>query len=291
MTRIVFVLAFLAALGGCKKQSSTSSSSRGGIAAALAKMGEFAHSMCQCTDKACADAVQERMTKWATDAANNDEWSKQKPDEATMKKMTEVGQKYAECMTTAMAPPPEPPPPPPAPEKPPNPAAVPAPATVDALFASARTWARGEHDQLRIVSLDLYYVGADGVVDPNFGKVSIELGGASQIADDPKRRTGAPVVPAASQPTTCMEVSWTAKGWTKSTLGACRDASAAFPRCPVTAVWKRAIDNGAPADALAVLRLREGAKRKWSFSISDEPRKIEINHSFDDDCELAVEKP
>lgn len=284
MTRIVIVLAFLAALGACKKKIGNG----GKIDEALAKMSEFADLMCQCKDKACADGVQERMNKWATDAAANEDWSKHKPDEASMKKMSEYGEKYATCMTAVMAPPPEPPPPPP---PPPVPAAVPSPATVDALLASARTWARGEHEQLQIVSLDLSYVDANGVVDPSFGKVSIELGGPAPILDDPKRRTGAPVVPATSQPTTCTQLTWTAKGWTKSTQGSCRNASAPFPRCPVTTIWKRAIDKGAPGDALAVLQLREAAKRYWSFSIADEPRKVQIDHVFDDDCELAVEKP
>ncbi len=289
MNRIAIVLATLTALGGCKKKSGSE------FAEPLAKMSEFADMMCKCLDKACADAVQERMTKWATDAAAKDEWSKTKPDEATMKKMTELGEKYAGCMNKAFGPSPEPAPeepaPPPAPSKPALPAAVPSPATVEALLASARTWARGEHDQLHIVQLDLAYVGADGVVDPDFGKVTVQLGRVAQTADDPKRRTGAPVLPAASQPTTCMELLWTAKGWTKQALSTCWSAVAPFPRCPVTTLWKRAIDKGAPADALAVLTLRESTNRRWTFVINDEPRKVAISQSFDDDCELIVEKP
>lgn len=280
MTRIVIALAVLAALGGCKKKETSASN----MSEPLAKMSQFANAMCHCKDKACADAIQEQMTKWATDAAENESWTKQKPDEATVKKMTYLGQRYATCLRVAMRPPA-------APEKPALPAAVASPATVEALLASARTWARGEHEQLHIVQLDLSYVGADGVVDPDFGKVRIELGRAAQVADDPRRRTGAPVLPAASQPTTCMELSWTAKGWTKETLGACRDATAPFPRCPVTSLWKRAIEEGAPADALAVLTLRESVQRQWTFAINDEPRKLAVNHSFDDDCELVVEKP
>ena len=72
----------------------------------MAKMGGFADDMCKCKDKACADKVQEGMTKWSTDMAakGGDKKADEKPDEAMMKKMTEVGQKYAECMTKAMTP-------------------------------------------------------------------------------------------------------------------------------------------------------------------------------------------
>ncbi len=97
-------IAFLAAaslltVGACKKKGG------GGAGEAMAKMGEFADDMCKCKDKACADKVQEGMTKWSTDmAAKGGEKSTEKPSEADMKKMTEVGQKYAECMTKAMTP-------------------------------------------------------------------------------------------------------------------------------------------------------------------------------------------
>ena len=70
---------------------------------AMATMSEFADQMCGCTGKSCADRVQDRMTKWSTDmAAQGGEMKDEKPNAATMRKMTEVGQKYAECMTVAM---------------------------------------------------------------------------------------------------------------------------------------------------------------------------------------------
>ena len=98
-------IAFLAAaslftVSACKKKGG------GGAGEAMEKMGAFAEDMCKCKDKACADKVQEGMTKWSTDMAakGGDKKADEKPDEATMKKMTEVGQKYAECMTKAMTP-------------------------------------------------------------------------------------------------------------------------------------------------------------------------------------------
>lgn len=97
-------IAFLAAaslltVGACKKKGG------GDAGEAMAKMEEFSTEMCKCKDKACADKVQEGMTKWSTDmAAKGGAKKDEKPDEASMKKMTEIGQKYAECMTKAMTP-------------------------------------------------------------------------------------------------------------------------------------------------------------------------------------------
>ena len=283
MNRIVIVLAVVSLLGGCKKSSHN-------VGPTLARMSEFADMMCACKDKACADQVQEGMTKWATDLAAKG-GAGEKLDAATVKKMTELGEKYAACMTTAMARNAKPKLPPPAPKQPTLPAAVASPATIDAVVTNARIWARGEHDQLHIVHLFVAYVGADGVVDPAHGKVTVELGRVSQRADDPKRRTGAPVTSAVSQPTRCTELSWTAQGWNRLTLEECRDAAAPFPRCTVPTIWKRAIDKGAPADALAVLSLSESTTRQWNFSIIDDLRKVAISYGFDDNCELMVEKP
>jgi len=71
----------------------------------MAKMEEFSNEMCKCKDKACADKVQEGMTKWSTDmAAKGGEKKDEKRTRRPMKKMTEIGQKYAECMTKAMTP-------------------------------------------------------------------------------------------------------------------------------------------------------------------------------------------
>jgi hypothetical protein len=288
MTRIAILIAVVA-LSGCKTESKTKSA----VAAAMAKMSEFADAMCACKDRACTDVVQESMTRWSADmAAKGDHRMDDRPDEAAMKKMTEIGQQYAECMTRAMMASEPPPPPPPKPAKPEVPTVVASPATVEQLLAAARVWARGAHEQLQVVDLDVFYVDADGTLDPDSGKVRIELGRATPSADDPKRRTGAPVKPAPTQPTSCMELSWTAAdGWVQQSRGSCREAVIPYPRCTVPVIWKRAIAKGAPADALAVLHVQERTPRRWSFAITDEPRNVAIQYSFDDDCELVVEKP
>lgn len=97
LTIAFLATASLFAVGACKKKGG------GDAGEAVAKMSEFKDEMCKCKDKACADKVQESMTKWSTEmAAKAGDKKDQKADEATMKKMTEVGQAYGECMAKAM---------------------------------------------------------------------------------------------------------------------------------------------------------------------------------------------
>jgi hypothetical protein len=63
-----------------------------------AGMEYFATSICKCTDKACADQVNDGMMKWAQDltrTADKDE----KPDPDLAKRATEIMNRYTECMT------------------------------------------------------------------------------------------------------------------------------------------------------------------------------------------------
>lgn len=71
------------------------------IEVAMARFQDLTDKMCGCSDKTCADGVQNEMTRWS------EEMSKQgseppKPSEAEMKRMTDIGMKYADCMTRAM---------------------------------------------------------------------------------------------------------------------------------------------------------------------------------------------
>src|SRR5262245_35051160 len=96
MNKIMF--AFVAAvslfaMGACKK--------KGGGSDAIAKMEGFQKAMCDCKDKACADKVQEEMTKWGTEAAKNAK-PDEKPDPEMVKKSGEIMTKYTECMTKLM---------------------------------------------------------------------------------------------------------------------------------------------------------------------------------------------
>lgn len=93
-----FVVSAVVVLAGCPDKNSPERRLR----ATIAKFEVFTNEMCACKDKPCADKVQEGMTKWATDMAKDaSSMKEEKPDEESMKKMTELGQHYAECMTQA----------------------------------------------------------------------------------------------------------------------------------------------------------------------------------------------
>lgn len=73
------------------------------IALAVEAFTGFRDEMCKCLDRACAYAVQERMTKWSTKMAEEagERPTRTTNDEAAQ--MTELGQAYGDCMTKAMS--------------------------------------------------------------------------------------------------------------------------------------------------------------------------------------------
>ncbi len=94
---ISFVAAMsLLAFAGCKKKG-------GAAGEAVAKMEGFQKSMCDCKDKACADKVNEDMSKWGTEMAKTAGAAKdEKPDPDLAKKSADIMTKYTECMTKLM---------------------------------------------------------------------------------------------------------------------------------------------------------------------------------------------
>ena len=98
MSKLTFALVAALSLAtfGCKKKG-------GAAAEAVAKMEGFSKSMCDCKDKACADKVNEDMTKWGTEMAKSAGASKDdKPDPDLAKKSADIMTKYTECMTKLM---------------------------------------------------------------------------------------------------------------------------------------------------------------------------------------------
>ncbi len=87
----------LLAFAGCKKKG-------GAAGEAVAKMEGFQKSMCDCKDKACADKVNEDMSKWGTEMSKNAGAAKadDKPDPELAKKSADIMTKYTECMTKLM---------------------------------------------------------------------------------------------------------------------------------------------------------------------------------------------
>jgi len=78
----------------------------------LVEMNRFTNRMCTCTDKACADGINNEMTTWGTEIAKRTD--AKTLDAAAQKQVADVMKRYSDCMVKAMtaakAPPPPPPP-------------------------------------------------------------------------------------------------------------------------------------------------------------------------------------
>jgi hypothetical protein len=63
----------------------------------------FRDNMCKCTDKACAEAVQERMTTWSAKMAEQEsQHPSRKATDTELEQMTEIGRGYGECLMKAV---------------------------------------------------------------------------------------------------------------------------------------------------------------------------------------------
>lgn len=296
MCKVVAIAPLFLLVAGCKKKPRNED-----VQEAMVKMGGFADDMCKCQDKACADHVQAAMTKWSTDMAARGVRGRnhERPSDEVMKRMTEIGQRYAECMTKAMSPQTTPvgsaatttaagsavttrlPP------------VVASPAAADELIAHARQWGRTQNATLQIAELEIIYVGADGLLDPTDGAVNVTFGRTRKSLDDPKRRTGAPVRSRPAELQECRKLAWSPNSsWWKSPYDpTCREVTPPSPRCTVPAIWQRAIARGAPKDALALVDYHGDAiPAEWTFKITDELRKVSIDEKFIDDCAPIMEK-
>jgi hypothetical protein len=94
MSKMMIALVATLSLAACKKG--------GGANDSIAKMEGFQKAMCECKDKACADKVQDDMTKWGTEMAKTAKPADDKPDPEMVKKSGEIMTKYTECMTKLM---------------------------------------------------------------------------------------------------------------------------------------------------------------------------------------------
>jgi hypothetical protein len=72
---------------------------------AMKAMEHFRDEMCACKDTACAQHVSDEMSKWAADAAKQNDESWRMTDEET-KRATEIGETMGKCMQQAMSAPP-----------------------------------------------------------------------------------------------------------------------------------------------------------------------------------------
>jgi len=71
-----------------------------GASGAVAMMESFSDKMCACKDKACADLVNEEMTKWGTEMAKTAGHDyDERPDPELARKSADIMTRYTECMT------------------------------------------------------------------------------------------------------------------------------------------------------------------------------------------------
>ncbi|MBA3465488.1 MAG: hypothetical protein H0T46_36485 [Deltaproteobacteria bacterium] len=283
--RALLLVPLLLALPACKKKRPDE------IELAMAKFDEFRNKMCACKDKACADTVQDDMNQWSRENARTAGDRPVKPAEAQMKKMQEIGTQYGECMAKAMQ------------AEPPVDVATPTPTPSPVVaLATGDQVVKHVYDTLgsyAVARLGLWYVRADGTIDPKYGYVEIDLAPPRppDPADDPDRPIGAPipVAPTADDHSSsdCPTVGWASGALTRKKRPSCEkvEVPLARPKCSAVEIWKRAIDEGAPAQGLAVIELHATPSQHWTFSMHDAPRNIHVLKEIQDTCAPTIERP
>lgn len=186
---------------------------------------------------------------------------------------------------------------PPTPVEPPKPfeigrLATPARNTVvESIVANVREVAAATAPELGLLRIKSSYVRSDGTLDPTYGELEIEfvvLEGADGVIDDPNRPTGAPlpdVKPVERRRERCPTIRLVRGRWSVTELTCYEKKVLSGPRCTVAEIWKRAIANGAPPNAVAVIQM--DARYTWTFKVTDKVRGVDIDRAYDDNCEPA----
>lgn len=284
------LLLALFAVAGCKKTNKADASAAE-VSVAIAQLSVYADRLCACDDKACSDKVQEEMIAWS--GATGKALGTARPSSAEAMKLSEISTRMTACYAKLNAVPalpasPEEPAPPAAPPGPSLPEKLTPPVAADGVLSAARAWAAKEHPDLHLARTVFSYVDAEGVLDATDGTFTLELGNPIR-ADNPARRTGAPVRDPAKA-TICAYLRFDGE-WHSDSRG-CRDTAVAPPHCTIAVMWKRALDKGAPRDAVAVIEYEPArAPTPWRFSITDAPRNVSFVQRFADDCETVIEQP
>ena len=69
----------------------------------LHQFEQFADEACACKDKACADKVTERVSKWGQEMAKDHDYLDEKPDPEMVKRFEPVAERFSKCLTAAMS--------------------------------------------------------------------------------------------------------------------------------------------------------------------------------------------
>jgi len=285
----------LVTIAGCTKTSEDSpaeparaQANAGEAERDVAQLRTLRDALCACTNATCAAAVQAEVDAWSQARAARP--STVPPTAAVQHEAIMLAGELSRCREAALR---APPPDAAAPARPEAPASVAAPYPADDVLRAARQWLASERPMLVPAQATLSYVDRDGNFDAEHGRLLLYTGYVSEKLDDPRRKTGAPVIAPARRPDRCTQLTWQAGGW-EVREWSCRAVLPHVPGCAVKTVWERAIANAAPADALAVITLEardDKSPPAWRFAITDDLRGVKVRHTFADDCPLAVEQP
>lgn len=166
--------------------------------------------------------------------------------------------------------------------------AAPDDALVEALIQDVRSVATATAPELVPMRITSSYIRKDGSLDPSYGKLELELAlldGTDGVVDDPKRPTGAPVPdakPAEKTRDRCPRLTYTKGAWSTYDFS-CHKAKVKGSACSVVQIWAKAIAQGAPDNAVAVVGF-DGRTSSWRFQISDKLRNVSFIRTYRDDC-------
>jgi len=165
-----------------------------------------------------------------------------------------------------------------------DPTPLPEPMTADAVIAQAQAKMPG----FRLGRLELVDVLPDGRLDPTTGTATFRFttGGAELAAGSGSSRP---------TPVDCPTLTWESKHWTTGT-SFCGGEQILAVRCPVLAIWLRAMDDGAPnvAHARFLMVARSAFDEPpplWTIDISSATRDRVGRATYTDDCEPSAEAP
>ena len=72
------------------------------IACAIAILDDFTKQMCACKDKACADAVNDKLQAWGNAMSNKPDLDNAKPTDEQAQQASDIIQRYSACMVNMM---------------------------------------------------------------------------------------------------------------------------------------------------------------------------------------------
>ena len=224
-------------LAGCKKKRAEPN-----IAEA------FRDAVCRCSDPACVTKVTDDFAKMPMGGTRT---SQSAMDQAT-ECIANVNKLFTERAPAQVA----------------GPAMPQQRRQADALISAARKWQQATRPGLAIWELTVNYVDADAMIDAEHGSLTVQFAAINTPADDPNRKTGAPVKPNSAKPTQCPTLTLGSAGW-NVVDSSCADIANYIPKCTVEMIRMMA----------------------WVFTVVDEPRNVNIAHELADDCERTLEQP